>query len=209
MFATPRASATIPSMPDMAETSRNVAPSLKEPYVPYSAAAATVQPPSQTLAAETAAAGATATVAGGLQERPKYVYGQDPTPVNQQRQQDDVATDVAQGGPYSSQPQPQSAYNAEAYGNYAKYEDVGDGIVGGVPAGTAMYQDAERAYQGQQGYDQNQYVTYDPSHYATYDQAQYEGYVQQQHAAYDYAQQHQQHYHSGSTSDAANAYGGM
>jgi hypothetical protein len=160
-------------MRNMSET--NIAPSLKEPYVPYSGT--TAQLPSQALAAATAATAATTPASGGgLQERPKYVYGQEPSPTSQQQQHDDTASD-AHGGAYSSQPQVQDAYNTEAYGNYAKYEDVGDGIVGSVPAGTAVYQDAQRAYQGQQGYDQSHYATYDPGHY---DQSQYQAYGQQQ-----------------------------
>ena len=163
-------------MRNMSET--NIAPSLKEPYVPYSGT--TAQLPSQALAAATAATAATTPASGGgLQERPKYVYGQDPSPTSQQQQHDDTASDT-HGGAYSSQPQVQGAYNAEAYGSYAKYEDVGDGIVGSVPAGTVVYQDAQRAYQGQQGYDQSHYATYDPGHYASYDQSQYQGYGQQQ-----------------------------
>jgi len=165
-------------MRNMSET--NVAPSLKEPYVPHSGT--TAQLPSQALAAATAAA--TPASGGGLQERPKYVYGQDPSPTNRQQQHDDTASDT-HGGAFSSQPQVQGAYNAEAYGNYAKYEDVGDGIVGCVPTGTAVYQDAQRAYQGQQGYDQ--------SHYASYDQSQYQGYGQQQQQNGTYYEQQPHH----------------
>jgi len=171
MFATSRPSSATHTMRNMSET--NIAPSLKEPYVPYSAT--TVQLPSQALAAATAAT-TPASGGSGLQERPKYVYGQDPSPTNQQQQNDDNASDT-HGGAYSSQPQVQGAYNAEAYGGYAKYEDVGDGIVGSVPTGTAVYQDAQRAYQGQQGYDHSHY---DPTHYAPYNQSQYQGYGQQQ-----------------------------
>ena len=190
MFATSQPTSATHSMRDMSET--NIAPSLKEPYVPYSST--TAQLPSQVLAAATAASAATtATTAttpasgGVLQERPKYVYGQDPLPTSQQQQQqqqhDDTASDT-HGGAYSSHPQVQGAYDAEAYGSYAKYEDVGDGIVGCVPTGTAVYQDAQRAYQGQQGYDQSHYATYDP---ASYDQSQYRGYGQQPHHLQAYA----------------------
>jgi hypothetical protein len=202
----------------MAETDHNAGPSHNEPYVPRPVASA--QPPSKVLAATTAAttaatvtatpaiAATTVASSGGLQERPKYVYGQDP------RQHDDVATDIANGGAYSSQPQAQSTYNTEAYGSYAKYEDVSNGVVGGVPSGTAMYQDAQRAYQGQQGYDQSQYGTYDPSHFATYDQSQYAGYGQQQpeYVVYDYSQQQQHHqaYATGlATGTHTDAYGGI
>ena len=171
MFVTPRSSAT---MPNMTESHHNVAPSLNEPYVPYPAA--TVQLPSQSV-------GATTATPAVLQERPKYVYGQDPTPANQQLQNDDNGSDAAHGGVYSSEPQAQSTYNPEAYGSYVQYKDVGNG----VSTGSAMYQDAQRAYQGQQGYD-----------YGTHNQSQY--------TAYGYPQQQQQHYHA----DAhANAYGGM
>ena len=177
MFATSRTPSAIHTMHNMSET--NIAPSLKEPYVPYSGTT-TTQPPSEALAAATAAT--TPASGGGLQERPKYVYGQDPSPATEQQQHDDTVSD-AHGGVYSSQPQAQGAYNAEAYGSYAKYEDVGDGIVGGVPTGTAEYQEAQRAYQGQQGYDQSHY---DPAHYA-YDQSQYQGYGQQPHYPQAYA----------------------
>lgn len=190
MFVTPRTSVT-PTMRSVTDTGQNVAPSLKEAYIPYSAAA---KPPSQTLATATPAA-ATPASGGGLQERPKYVYGRDPTVTNQQQQKqqqqqqqhDDTASD-GHGGAYSSQPQVQNAYDAEAYGGYTKYEDVGGGVVGGVPAGTTAYQDAQRAYQGQQGYDQSHYATYDPAHYASYDQSQYQGYGQQ--PQYGYSEQH-------------------
>lgn len=40
----------------------------------------------------------------------QYNYGQDDS-------------EIAQGGPYSSEPQPQHAYNAEAYGSYAYSTD--------------------------------------------------------------------------------------
>jgi len=182
MFATPRSSSGAHTMRNMTET--NIAPSLKEPYVPYTGTSA--QPPSEALAAETAATAATVAAGGGLQERPKYVYGQDPSPTSQQQQHDDTVSD-AHGGVYSSQPQVQGTYNAEAYGSYAKYEDVGDGIVGSVPTGTAVYQDAQRAYQGQQEYDQNHYATYDPNTHYTYDQSQYRGYGQQPHHPRAYA----------------------
>ena len=199
MFATPRSSSGgVHTMRNMSET--NIAPSLKEPYVPYSGT--TAQPPSEALAAATAATAATSATAtaaaaattpasgGGLQERPKYVYGQDPSPTSQQQQHDDTVSD-AHGGVYSSQPQVQGTYNAEAYGSYAKYEDVGDGIVGSVPTGTAVYQDAQRAYQGQQEYDQNHYAnhyaTYDPNTHYNYDQSQYRGYGQQPHHPRAYA----------------------
>jgi len=176
-------------MRNMSET--NIAPSLKEPYVPYSGT--TAQPPSEALAAATAAPAATSSATipasgGGLQERPKYVYGQDPSPTSPTSptsQQHDTVSD-AHGGAYSSRPQVQGAYNAEAYGNYAKYDDAGDGIVGSVPGGSGAYQDAQRAYQGQQEYDQGHYATYDPAHYA-YDQSQYRGYGQQPHHPQAYA----------------------
>lgn len=198
LFMTPRSTVVTPAMQDMAETDNYIAPSFNEPSTPT----ATAQPPSRALQAANAAA--TTVTSGGLQERPKYVYGQDPT-ANQQRQYDDVASDVAYGGAYSSQAQVQGAYNAEAYGSYAQYQDVSNGVVGDVPTGTATYQDAQRAYQGQQGYDQSHYATYDPSHYASYDQAQYEGYGQQQ--------QDYQAYAIGSNSAGAGAhadvYGGI
>lgn len=192
MFVTPRSSAT-PTRGSMTETSHNVTPSLKEPYIPYSAR--TAKQPSQTPAAATSAA----TAASVLQERPKYVYGQGVTTTSekqqdqdqdqQQQQQHDDAVSDAHGGAYSSEPQVQNAYNPEAYGHYAKYEDIGDGVVGGVPAGTTLYQDAERAYQGQQGYNQGHY---DAAHYASYDRSQYHGYGQQQQQAYGHSSQYPQ-----------------
>ena len=181
----------------MSQSDHRVAPSLSEPYVPYPAA--TAQPPSQVPAP--------APSGGVLQERPKYVYGQDPSVANQQRQHDDSASEIINGA-YSSQPQAQRPYDAEAYGNYAKYEDVDNGVVGGVPTGSAIYQDAQRAYQGQQGYDQGHYGTYDASHY---DQSRYGQQQQQQHVvAYGYPEeQQQQHYAfaTGSNQQGAGAHG--
>jgi len=188
MFVTSSA----PTGRSMTEIGHNVAPSLNEPYVPYSAGAA--REPSRTLAAATS----TTIPANGvvLQERPKYVYGQGPAATTEkqeqqeeqrQQQHDDAGSD-AHGGAYSSEPQVQIAYDAEAYGNYAKYDDIGNGVVGGVPAGTAVYQDAERAYQGQPGYNQSHYI---PAHYTSYDRSQYHGYGQQQ-QAYGYSSQHPQ-----------------
>jgi hypothetical protein len=96
----------------------------------------------------------------------------------------------------------QTSYDAEAYGSYAQYADAGAVAGTGVAAGG--YQDAQREYQGQQGYDQNQQVYYDQSgHVAGYDQAQ-QGYFDQtqyptqygyaQQPAYDQAQYPQAHY---------------
>ena len=190
MFVTSSA----PTGRSMTEIGHNVAPSLTEPYVPYSAGGAAAKQVSPTLAAATAT---TIPASGGvLQERPKYVYGQGPTTTSgkqeeqeeQQHQQHDDAVSDAHGGAYSSEPQVQLAYDAEAYANYAKYEDIGNGVVGGVPAGTAVYQDAERAYQGQPGYGQSHYI---PAHYTSYDRSQYHGYGQQQ-QAYGYSSQHPQ-----------------
>lgn len=199
MFATSRPTSTNHTMRDMSET--NITPSTKESYVPYSGT--TAQPPSQALAAEVAAT--TPASGGGLQERPKYVYGQDPSPTSQQQQHDDAASDT-HGGAYSSQPQVQGAYNAEAYGSYAKYEDVGDGIVGSVPSGSAVYQDAQRAYQGQQGYDQSHYAAYDTGHYASYDQSQYQGYGQQDGTYMEKQPHHPQAYAIGSNHAEAGAH---
>lgn len=201
MFVTSSA----PTGRSMTEIGHNVAPSLTEPYVPYSAGAA-AKHASPTLAAATAT---TTIPANGvaLQERPKYVYGQGPTATSekqedQQHQQHDDAVSDGHGGAYSSEPQVQLAYDAEAYGNYAKYEDIGNGVVGGMPAGTAVYQDAERAYQGQPGYNQGQQgynqgqqgykqSHYIPAHYTSYDRSQYHGYGQQQ-QAHGYSSQHPQ-----------------
>jgi hypothetical protein len=97
----------------------------------------------------------------------------------------------------------QTTYNPEAYGSYAKYDDAGQGVVGG-----SGYQNAEREYQGQQGYyDQTQQQQgyynqhqqgYDQQGYAVgYDQQAYAGqqaYVAEgQYAQYDYSQQHAQY----------------
>lgn len=88
-----------------------------------------------------ASAAAAAAAAQGLQERPKYVYGQ--TDGQQQHAGgDDDASEHAHGI-YSSEPQVQQAYNAEQYGSYAAYDNG------------AGYQDATRQYQGQEGYAQD------------------------------------------------------
>ena len=104
----------------------------------------------------TAAAASTPVV---LQERPRYVYGQDPVP-NSEPALDDEGSEVAHGA-YSAQPEVQQPYNPEAYGSYAAYESQ------------AGYQEATREYQGQQGYNANNYA---------YEPQQHQGYAQ-----YDYA----------------------
>lgn len=182
----------------------NVAPSLSGEAV-----ANLATPPSQ-LAAANASASAAATAAAAaaaapLQERPKYVYG---APVPAQDSAEGQATEASNGA-YSADPQAQTSYNAEAYGSYAKYDDAGQGVVGG--AGVAVggvYQDAEREYQGQQGYyDQNQQQQYQQGYYDQnqqyYDQTQQAYYEQSQQAQYvvdgqyaqqyDYSQQQQQY----------------
>lgn len=92
-----------------------------------------------------------------LQERPRYVYGQ---VQNSEPALDDDGSEVAHGA-YSTQPEVQQPYNPEAYGSYAAYESQ------------AGYQEATREYQGQQGYNANNYV---------YEPQQHQGY-----AEYDYA----------------------
>jgi len=94
-----------------------------------------------------------------LQERPRYVYGQEPVH-NSEPALEDEGSDVAHGA-YSTQPQVQQPYNPEAYGSYAAYESQ------------AGYQEATREYQGQQGYNANDYA---------YEPQQHQGY-----AGYDYA----------------------
>ena len=66
-----------------------------------------------------AGAGAGASAGAMLHERQNYTYGN----------QYDVAAreEDAVGGPYSSQPQPQAAYNTEAYGSYAGVDDHNGG----------------------------------------------------------------------------------
>lgn len=66
------------------------------------------------------AAGAGAT----LHERHQYVYGA----------QTGMREDDPFGGPYSSQPQPQSSYNPEAYGSYAHPSTDNYGSVSNPPA---------------------------------------------------------------------------
>ncbi|KAG2011973.1 hypothetical protein CC2G_012030 [Coprinopsis cinerea AmutBmut pab1-1] len=123
---------------------------------------------------------------GGLQERPKYVYGQ----ADPHSQHDDDVSEHAHGV-YSSQPQMQTAYNPEAYGSYAAYDN------------TAGYQQPTREYQGQQGYTDNtgygaQGYGYDQTAYGNnnyaqgYDASQYPQYDQQGQQQYD--QQGQQQY---------------
>jgi hypothetical protein len=189
-----------PTLPDISET-RGHASTLSASTVGgpgmagYGAAGGGATPPSQALAAANAA-----TAAAVLQERPKYVYGQDPNAAaaDGQHDQDDAASE-AHGGAYSSQPQAQTGYDAEAYSNYAQYAE------GGQAEGA--YQDAQREYQGQQGqqgyYDQNAYAAYDQQQQQQggfYDQNAYaQGYDQQAYAQqgydqtqYDYSQQQPQ-----------------
>lgn len=146
-------------------------------------------------AATGVAVGAAAVAAGashGLQERPKYVYGQ----MEPQQNQDDHPDDASEHahGVYSSEPMAQQTYNAEAYGSYAAYDAQG--------AYNGGYQDATREYQGQEGYavggydqgygyenhpyGQNQQATYDAAQYAQYDQyaADPNQYAQYDHSAY-------------------------
>lgn len=69
------------------------------------------------------AAGAGAGAAGaGIQERQPYTYGQGYDAHGRDR--DDEGSELAHGGPYSSEPHPQAVYNAEAYGSYAYSTDV-------------------------------------------------------------------------------------
>ncbi|KAF8902430.1 hypothetical protein CPB84DRAFT_863927 [Gymnopilus junonius] len=180
-------------VPDMTErSSHNVAPSLSGEAMTAAVGAAT--PPSQALAAANAASAtagaAAAAAAAALQERPKYVFGQ-PVQNEHGNATEDNASETA-GGVYSSQPVMQTDYNPEAYGSYAKYEDV---------AHTGGYQDAQREYQGQQGYyDQNQYDQgynqgyMDQQGYVVggYDQQQHQAYVVQD-GQYDYSAQHAQY----------------
>lgn len=93
------------------------------------------------LAAAAAAGAAGGAVAAGLQERPKYVYGQT-DPSTTQGQADDDMSEHAHGV-YSSEPQVQQTYNAETYGSYAAYDTPAHGGEG--------YMEATREYQGQEG----------------------------------------------------------
>ena len=180
----------------------NVAPSISstaaDNMAGYGSAASTeATPPSMALANANAAAAAAAT----LQERPKYVYGQNPAndaSTTGSRDQDDSGS-VAHGGAYSSEPQMQTSYNAEAYGSYAQYADAGADVVGGTGVAVGGYQDAQREYLGQQGYDQNQQAYYDQNAYAAgynnqaqqgyYDQSGYVATGYDQQAQYNYSQQ--------------------
>jgi hypothetical protein len=115
-----------------------------------------------------------------LQERPRYVYGQEPVQ-NSEPALDDDGSEVAHGA-YSAQPEVQQPYNPEAYGSYAAYESQ------------AGYQEATREYQGQQGYNANNYA---------YEPQQHQGY-----AEYDYAAASA--YADGNAHNARHgAYGGM
>ena len=186
-----------PTLPEMAESGgHSASASISTAGVAgYGAAGSVATPPSQALAASNAAAAAAV-----LQERPKYVYGQDPNAAADSQNEDDVASE-AHGGAYSSQPQPQTGYDAEAYGSYAQYAEGGQA--------EAAYQEAQREYQAQQGYDA-QHGYYDQNAYAAYGQQQQQGgfydqnayaqgYDQQAYAQqgydqtqYDYSQQHPQ-----------------
>jgi len=158
-----------------------------------------------TLGAAVAAAGTAAATtaektaaAAHLQERPKYVYGQDPTGTASGTT-DQQTDDEAIHGAYSTQPHVQTSYNAEAYGNYAhaQYDD-----------GTGGYQDAQRQeYQGQHQayYDQQQYAQ------GGYDQTGYvhaQGGYDQHQQYYDYSQYAAQPQAHG-TAGGHDAYGGM
>jgi hypothetical protein len=168
------------------------------------------------------AAAAVATgVAGahGLQERPKYVYGQ----VNSPNQGEDHADDTSEHahGAYSSEPMAQQTYNAEAYGSYAAYDT--QGYTQNYQDNSGGYQDAQREYQGQEGYavggydqaygyenhpygHQQQQGTYDAAQYAQYDANQYAGYDQNAYVVTGNAPAA-----AGSSSDPRHqdAYGGM
>lgn len=181
-----------------------------------SAASAYSDNPADSAAAATAAANA----ARGLQERPKYVFGQVDGAGGQQGSDDD-ASEHAHGA-YSSEPHVQQAYNPETYGSYAAYDNG---------AGAGGYQDATREYQGQTGYAQDgqyqgqyqeyaahgydqyaqhgyeqQYGQYDAQQYAVADPGQYGGYDQGAYAATGGAPVQQGGAHPAGN---AAAYGGM
>jgi hypothetical protein len=131
--------------PDMFQPGHSVAPSIGAAGT-AGAYSAYGNSPSDDLAA--------ARQRAPLQERPKYVYGQEPNSSD-----DDIS------GAYSAEPKVQTAYNPEAYAGYAQYQAQGG------------YQDAQREYQGQQGqYDHTDYHAY--SQYQGYDQSQYGNYDQ-------------------------------
>ncbi|CAA7265158.1 unnamed protein product [Cyclocybe aegerita] len=208
--------------PDMAEhPGHNVAPSISSAVgtnmAGYGATGmTTATPPSQALAAANNNTSATSP----LQERPKYVYGQDPTPAtsgNNAAIEDDLSDHAH--GVYSTQPQVQAAYNPEAYGSYAKYED-------GTATGTAQAYYDQSAY-AQGGYDPQTYIAqggyaqqayaagYDQTGYATgYAQGGYEQQGQQQQTGYAQTTEGYQAPHPYTTQDTAAskhaaAYGGI
>ena len=176
-----------PSTPNMMQTHHAVSPSVSGPGMAgqgaYTTAAASGYGGYGATDASGAALGGAA-AANGLQERPKYVYGQS------DHDHDDHVSDHAHGA-YSSQPQPMQvgygsdpfgasgggyggAYNAQ--GSYAAYDAQGG------------YAQATREYQGQEGY------TAEGGYAAQgYDQQYAQGY-EGQYAAQGYdAQQPQQH----------------
>lgn len=188
----------------MQTSGHNVAPSISSMtgagMAGFGSAAASTEatPPSQALANANAASATAAAAAAALQERPKYVYGQVPEATTAaQHEANEHAAAEASNGVYSSQPQAQESYNAEAYGSYAQYAQYDAAV---AAAGDAGYQDVQREYQGQQGYDASQGY-YDPNAYAPagYDQqVPQQGYYDQQayatdytQAQYDYSQQQQ------------------
>jgi hypothetical protein len=80
--------------------------------------------------------------ATAMQERPQYTYGQNEYDAGHAR--DDEGSEIAHGGAYSSEPQPQHEYNAEAYGSYA-YSTEGH---------HAVQQQQYHPYQAQQYYSE-------------------------------------------------------
>lgn len=52
----------------------------------------------------------------GMQQQPQYAYGHG---YDAGQARDDEGSELAHGGPYSSEPQPQHAYNPESYGSFA------------------------------------------------------------------------------------------
>ncbi|RDB18529.1 hypothetical protein Hypma_000236 [Hypsizygus marmoreus] len=78
--------------------------------------------PSLSSGSNLAGQGAYPYTGGAIQERQPYTYGQAYTDNNIARE-DESSSEIAHGGAYSSQPQPQAAYNPEAYASYAYSTD--------------------------------------------------------------------------------------
>lgn len=171
-----------PQSPNMMQTHHNhtVSPSISGPGMAGQGAYTSAPAAGYGGYGATDASGAA--LGGGLQERPKYVYGQS-----------DGSSDDHANGVYSSQPQPmQVGYGSDPFGpaggSYNAYDAQGSYAAYDAQGG---YAQATREYQGQDGYA----VTAEGGYAAQgYDQQYAQGYAAQgyegQYAAQGQPQQH-------------------